>query len=241
MTLDISEKFLKEVLLKVEFHCVPKLLGESGDPSDFESVILSEFPKFSSHDGEFAEGDLYNELVINEQHSNKFWVYEKEDIKKIQLKNSSLTLSYNGEYFKSSNCLIEDSKLIINALKNISVEKTTSIKLRYINEITPKDKIENGDEWINPTLHNFNFQPENSKLIRSLNRAEYKINDFDLIFQYGQFNLNYPSTVIKNDFILDYNCFTNNLENINNVKDKVIEMNKIIGIFYNNSIGKILK
>ena len=241
MTLNISERFLKEVLLKVEFRSVPILSGENGDPSDFESVIISEFPKFSSHDEKFADIDLYNELIINEQNPNKFWVYEKENIKKIHLKYSSLTLSYNGEFFKNPTCLIEDTELIINALKNLSVEKTTAIKLRYINEIAPKNKIENWNDWINPALNNFNFQPENSKLIRSLNRAEYKINDFDLIFQYGQFNLNYPSTVIKNDFILDYNCYTANLENINDVKDKVIEMNKIIRGFYKNSIGKILK
>lgn len=241
MTLDISEKFLNEVLLKVDFHSVPKLLGENGDPSDFERVIQSEFPKFSSHDEKFAEVNMFKELVINENGPNKFWVYEKENIKKIHLKNSSLTLSYNGEFFKNPKCLIKDTELIINALKNISVEMTTTIKLRYVNEITPKVKIKNWDDWINPNLHNFKFQPENSKLIRSLNRTEYKIDDFNLIFQYGQFNLNYPSTVIKNDFILDYECFTNNLENINDIKDKVIEMNNIIHMFYNNSIGKILK
>ena len=242
MTLNISENFLKEILLIIEFRSVSELLGENGDPSDFESIISSEFPKFSCHDEEFSEINWYKELFINNQGLNKFWIYEKENIKEIHLKNSSVTLSYkDGEFFKNHNCLIDDTELIIAALKEISVEKATAIKLRYVNEIEPKDKIENWDEWINPNLHNFEFQPENSELIRSLNRAEYKINDFNLIFQYGQFNSNYPSTVIKNNFILDYDCSTNNLEDINNVKDRVIEMNKIIRMFYNNSVGKILK
>ena len=46
MTLNISERFLKEVLLKVEFRSVPILSGENGDPSDFEVLLFRNFQNF---------------------------------------------------------------------------------------------------------------------------------------------------------------------------------------------------
>ena len=85
------------------------------------------------------------------------------------------------------------------------------------------------------------FQPEDSRIIRSLNRTEYKIDDFKVIFQYGQFNLNYPSIMIKDDFILDYECLNNYSESINDVKDIVVKMDEIIHNFYSESIGSKLK
>ena len=48
--------------------------------------------------------------------------------------------------------------------------------------------------------------------------------------QYGQFNINYPSTVIRDDFVLDYSCSYNYVESINNIIDYVIRM-KLFMIF----------
>ena len=106
--------------------------------------------------------------------------------------------------------------------------------------ITPKSKIENWDKWINPKLHNFKFEPQNSKIIRSMNRADYRIDEYNLIFQYGQFNLNYPSTVVKDDFVLDYECSYNNIESIKDVKEHMLSMDEIIYKFFNESSGELL-
>lgn len=240
MTLNTDENFLREIIVRLEFHSVPKLLGENGDDSNFENIIKSEFPNINTHEQNFAEFDLNDEATIKNQGKNKIWVYEKENIKKLHLEHSSVTLSYNGELFNNPNGLFNDIDLIINALKELSVENITLIALRYINEITPKSKIENWDKWINPELHNFKFEPQNSKIIRSMNRADYRIDEYNLIFQYGQFNLNYPSTVVKDDFVLDYECSYNNIESINDVKDHVLNMDKIIHKFYNESVGELL-
>ena len=150
------------------------------------------------------------------------------------LNNSSIVLSYNGKFFNNTDDLFND-------LKEISVEKISSIKLRYVNQITPNSKIDDWENWINPKLYNLMFQPEDSRIIRSLNRTEYKIDDFKVIFQYGQFNLNYPSIMIKDDFILDYECLNNYSESINDVKDIVVKMDEIIHNFYSESIGSKLK
>ena len=47
--------------------------------------------------------------------------------------------------------------------------------------------------------------------MRALTQSEYQIRGYNLDFTYGQFNLNYPNTEIKNDFVLDYDCYTSSL------------------------------
>ena len=117
----------------------------------------------------------------------------------------------------------------------------TSISLRYINEIVPKFKIENWRDWINTELYPHNFHPKNSKITRSLTRTDYKFDDFNLIFQFGQYNLNYPSDIIQDDFILDYECFSEKSWEINDVKDMLYIMDETIYEFFIESIAKNLK
>ena len=218
------KNYLKEVILHLEFQSILELIG---DFSNFDNIVKSKFA---------------NQYFLDENPGkNKIRFYENVNINKMELKDSSLTLYYNGELFNNYESFLEDLELIIKALKALSVKMISSIHLRYVNEIAPKNKIDDWNEWINPDLHNFKFVPQNSGIIRSLNRAEYKIDEFNLIFQYGQFNLNYPSTVIKNDFILDYECLNNNPESVNDLADIVVKMDAIISDFYNESIGEILK
>ena len=145
MNSKVTEKFLREILFRLEFRSVPILIGKNGDPStNFEEIIKSEFPKVSTHEENFAEFNLDDEAILKNQGVNKIWEYEQENIKKLYLNNFSITVSYNGEFFKSPNNLFKDVDLIIDALKELSVEMVTSIKLRYVNEITPKLKLKIG-------------------------------------------------------------------------------------------------
>ena len=240
MSSKLRENFLMEIMLRLEFPSIHELIGEDGDSSIFYNIVKSEFSNNNSHEENLIESDLNDEGTIKNSEKNKVWIYKHENIKKLILENSSVTLFYTGELF-NPNDLFNDIDLIIKALKELSVENINLITLRYINEITPKSKIKNWDDWINLKLHNFEFQPKNSNIIRSLSMAEYRIDEYNLIFQYGQFNLNYPSTIIRDDFVLDYSCSYNYLESINNIKDHVINMNEIIHDFYNESIVKFNK
>ena len=230
-----NKNYLKEIIFRIDFHPVHILSGEYANPNVFEEYILDEFP------------DEPTQVLINDgensnvQNLDSIWVYQKEDYKKIQISNSYVILSYNGEYYDNKKPFLEDVERIIQALIKIGVEKSTFIGLRYINEITPVNPIKNWENWINPDLINFKFNIPESNMIRSLSKTEYKIKDYSFSFQYGQFNLNYPSSVIRDDFILDYDCFTSNVEEISELRNIYLEMNEIIYNFFIKSIGDELE
>lgn len=74
-----------------------------------------------------------------------------------------------------------------------------------------------------------------------MSKIEYSEEDFYFIFQFGQFNANYPSTVIKNNFILDYDCQLRTAENINDLRDNLKKMSSFIYKFFEDSIDDYLR
>ena len=78
--------------------------------------------------------------------------------------------------------------------------------------------------------------------MRALTQSEYQIRGYNLDFTYGQFNLNYPNTEIKNDFVLDYDCYTSSLTDIDDLIKIFEEMHDVIKLLFNDSIkNKLLK
>jgi len=225
-----ERNYLMEVSLKIEFEEKIKLNQEIAD-SNFKEILKERFPVAAFEKNLLKDGKDYG----------KMWIYQKKD-KQIQINESSIELVYNEDGYECREELIEDSKLIYEALKRSRIEEAKYIRLRFINEIRPKsEKIENLEEWINPNLINFNFNCGESKIIRGMSRYEYKIeDDFYLNFQFGQFNENYPLPYIHDNFILDYETYIRYADT-RYLDEYVMRMHKIINEFFQESIGNGLK
>lgn len=234
--------FLKEVIFRIDFHPISELMGEKGTPETIQEFITKSFPQLETHEQNNVTFVPDNQEIFKEASidKNKIWEYKQNDEKKLELTPSSLVLVYNGEYYSSHKEILNDMSLILDGLKACSVKSTSALGLRYINEIIPKEK-KDWNKWIDPNLHNFNAVLQEDGLIRSISKIEYKIDDYFLSFQFGQFNLNYPSTTIKDDFVLDYDCYTHSVDDINNLEDNFKNMNKIIRDFFEKSICEDLR
>lgn len=87
--------------------------------------------------------------------------------------------------------------------------------LRYINSISRQiegqyDNIFQWDDYINKTLTNLtNFIEDKHNLIRAINIAEMKYDDYSVRFQYGFPNPDYPANIAKKSFLLDYDAYCN--------------------------------
>jgi len=108
--------------------------------------------------------------------------------------------------------------------------------LRYVNEI----KIKKGHpfEWkdlINPSLtaNIDKFLDNKSELSRAMSQLIINKGYYNITFSYGMFNSEYPSKISRKEFILDYDCYTFEIENNN-------EINKELDIF-NNEINKLFE
>ena len=238
--LEFKNHYLQEIIFKVDFRNIGELLGRGANPDKFVNIIKSEFPKSKAiAQQNNVEISVENPEIENIEQNN-MWAYTTDDDSKfIELSMNHIAISYDGTKYKSQG-LIEDIKLIIDALKEYGVHTVNKCGLRYINEIAPENEVSNWDDWINPKLHNFNPINTELKLMRALTQSEYQIRGYNLDFTYGQFNLNYPNTEIKNDFVLDYDCYTSSLTDCDKLIEIFEEMHDIIKLLFKDSIGKEL-
>ena len=238
---DFKKNYLQEIIFKVDFRNISDLIGTDANPDKFVNIIKKEFNKSKGiAQQNKVELSVENPEIENIEQNN-IWAYTtKDESKFIELSMNHIAISYDGTKYKTHKELINDIELIIEVLKEYGVPTVNKIGLRYINEISPKIEISNWDKWINPKLHNFNPINTNLELMRALTQSEYQINGYNLDFTYGQFNLNYPNTEINNDFVLDYDCYTSSLTEIEDLIKIFKEMHNIIKLLFMDSIEEYL-
>ena len=118
---------------------------------------------------------------------------------------------------------------LVDALKQYKIPQIESIGLRYINQIKVDEK-NNSGRYFNPNLHLINDAFDEKELVQSINKTNLEIQDYEFIFQFGQFNPDYPNISSKKDFILDYDCILVDREPFENI---FINLNKMHEIIYN--------
>ena len=139
------------------------------------------------------------------------------------------------KYFKK---LIED---VLNILDFKG--KSKRLGLRDINQIT----IDEGDPfdwkgWININLINgFDFVDKKDSLARTIGIISYNFNDFVMKFQYGMYNSEFPNTISKREFVLDYDCSTKESRDMIETLDLFDKMHELVEEKFYNSIDIELK
>ena len=202
-----SKNFLNEVIFQIKY---PPIL----DLYQNKKITM----KLDSATGKPIESNTDDEFYI--------WTFYNFNGKHVELNAKQLTLSYNGELYDNFNSFLEDINLIISSLENYSVKKATSIGLRYINQIKIED-FNNLNEYINPKLH-ITDSIFDEDIIQSLSRIDLKIKDYNLGFQYGQFNPEFPNVGSKKDYILDFDCIYKGNTDLKDICEVSKEMNDII-------------
>ena len=144
------------------------------------------------------------------------------------MNGKELTLTYSGEIYQDFEGFISDVQLILKGLIKYPINRINSIGLRYVNQIKINENSLN--QYINENLHLINKGFNQEDVIQSISRTELKIDDYNLAFQYGQFNPEYPNLTSSKEFILDYDCILNNEENIENI---IFNLNKMHDIIHN--------
>lgn len=131
-------------------------------------------------------------------------------------------------------------KLIFETLADLyPIKIINRVGLRYINQI----KIESGDpiDWnglIHPSLFSVQreFISRENGLLRSMHYLELKEEGYNLKFQFGLFNSEYPNPISRKEFVLDYDCSTNEEIDISRIFVKANEFNKKIHEWFEKSI-----
>ncbi len=227
-----SKNYLNEVIFQIRFQPLLQLVtNEKNAVVDFQNKVIDDFPGLK-----FEQGGKSNAGLSNKEYLT--WVFTNISGKYIRLNGEELILGYSGEAYSSFDDFLKDVKLSLDALKQYKIPQIESIGLRYINQIKVDGK-NNYERYINQHLISDAF--DEKELVQSLNKTNLEIQGYEFVFQFGQFNPDYPNITSKKDFILDYDCILVDREPFENIFGNLNKMHEIIRNRFENDIEEGLR
>jgi uncharacterized protein (TIGR04255 family) len=240
---EYETNFIKTVVFRIDFSPIMKLTTEI--PVDFQDKIRDELPKFKEEKIyefiNFLSKDPNTDEPIHIQ-DKKIWpqfvFLSKEELKKVSLVYNYLAIEFieYSTYNDFSKCIEKIYSIFRETYKTLDI---TRLGLRYINNIEIKEG--NPLDWenlINPilthTINEFSDKEDNifkNDISRSLSQITFKKDEYSLGFRYGIYNSAFPSKIAKKEFILDFDCYTQDV-NEQNVIELTRSFNEIIRNFF---------
>ena len=238
--------YLNEVIFRINFANIPKLYENNKEAAkDFHEKISKEFPNLIiKRNHEFNIGidvDAGKPPKIT-QEGTYIWVFENRlHNKSVELTSKSLILHYKKGAYTHFRDFLEDVILLIDAIKGYDPKDISFLGLRYINQIDGKT-IPELKERIEPKYFSSYVMDldEEEEFIQIMNKVSIKKREYILNFQYGLFNAAYPNPNFDKDFILDLDCITKKVKEIDEVADELKQMNRFIWFKYDNAITEVL-
>ena len=239
--------YLNEVIFRINFSNIPILSENNKEVAkDFHEKISKEFPNILIKRNQAFNIDIdvgTGKPTQITHDGSLLWIYKnRKHDKSVELTSNSLILHYEKESYTHFRYFLDDIILLITALKGYDPKDLSFLGLRYINQIDGKTISELKDcispKYFNEYIMNLD---ENEEFIQVLNRLSIKKDDYILNFQYGLFNAAYPNPNFDKDFILDFDCTTKKVKEIDEVVDALKEMNKHIQSKFEESITDALR
>lgn len=207
-----KKNFLKRVILRIDFEDVGltkiknylEKIKPTFEKSERKLGFEAEF-RLSFADGKPAPQQIGNEVTL--------WGLSNEDgTKKAEISSKSFWIEYYA--YKDSNELMSDVKAVMNTfIEDFEVKVVNRVGLRYLNLIVPPDgaKPTQWGKYINPKLlAGIDFADEQSiALSRYTGQLIRHTDTFDLQFNYGILNPDYPNEIARKEFALDLDCYAN--------------------------------
>lgn len=241
-----KKNFITNVIFRIDF---PKILNltEQKPPSKLQEIISEKFPILDeSIRSEIKTKIMKNSTFDIKGTSKKSWNFSnREKTKKVSIDPEFLIIEYLKyenftEFFKTIKFIFE------NFINLYNIRLINRLGLRYINQI----KLEMGNplNWnnlIDASLFSVskNFVKTNyrNNISRSMHFLGINEEEYNLIFQFGMHNSEYPSPMNRKEFILDYDCMSKEEIDVIEVLNKVEKFNKIIYEWFESSIMNKLR
>ena len=168
----------------------------------------------------------------------KEWTFHGKDHDKfVTLIEDAYFVKYTT--FKSFEILLSEFISGLSKIFDINTDiQARRLGLRYINNL----KINIGDpldweELINPSLiQTLKFSNNKSRISRAFNVLEFSYEDFNLRFQFGNFNPDFPARIIQKQFILDFDTYFEGIQSLNDITNNLDKFHHEIQIMFESSI-----
>ncbi len=238
-----EKNHLSQVIFRVDFPTISEF--NTTKLKEFQKLINTEFPILQEQKTpriNFGLGE--NQNFEAKGIGNLVWIFvSRDNTVKASIENNNLTLELTK--YISFEELFPKIELIVNSLFKIFPETiSTRLGLRYINEINLDE--DNPYDWSNYINENLIrgisfFDTTTSPLSKYISLLQVKEENFDLTFKFGIPNSFFPGKIIKKEFVLDYDCYTTDTLEKENILVKVKEFNEKITSLFELSIEQGLR
>jgi len=238
--------FLENVIFRIDYSPILRMIKET--PADFQTQIKGKFPRLREETivelsrnftkKSDAESQDYKETQIR-----PLWrFFSKAQTQKVELPCNNLVVEfYKYSHFEEFRDSVEYvCRSFSEIYQSVDLKR---LGLRYINHIV----LEKGNpfDWknlVNPSLTHFvdNFFDDKKDLAKALSRTTINKEDFGMNFLWGWHNTEFPSKIARREFILDYDCYTNDVEE-QNVVNLIEKFHDQIHSYFEESIGDDLR
>ena len=220
--------FLKQVILRLDF--IGEINRSQQVLDDIKRAVLDVLPEFEARDLVSVEMTVDQvQKTTKEKRFKSFFLHNNST-------NNSLVLEPNAIIIdlKKYNNYEELKELVQKVIQNLREQppsiKISRIGLRYINQII----IDEGDpfDWTElikkPLICSLDFIEERNELSRSVGVIEFNKSDYNVKFQYGWFNSEFPNPIAKKEFLLDYDCYSKNETDLSSIFSCIDELHQEI-------------
>jgi uncharacterized protein (TIGR04255 family) len=216
-----KNNFLQEVIARIDLVSpISILINEL--PKEISTEALSNFPIDEPKKG-FTQQVVFSpsKLITNKQEFTEWNFYGRDRKKMLRISPDSFFISYNKyETFDKLRAEFDSFK---NCFFNLFKEAQPSrLGLRYINQID----LTNGNpfdwhDFLDSNLLNLlNYKVDGAKPSRIFHNYEVVFPDeYNLRFNFGLHNPDYPSPLRKRIFTLDYDAYYKGLMEPKNITD----------------------
>lgn len=222
-----QKNYLTQVIARIDFGAIPAL-SSSGPPAAITKVLKKGFPypeqkKLMMRSIRFGFGEGKTEQEAAEDIYQWFYYSENRD-KTVHITGDCMYVEYKK--YKSFDTLNSDFLMILDAIyKAFPDLQVTRMGLRYVDNIEmPTEK--NPTDWsayLDPRLLSiFDIADDASTISRAFQILEFNYGTYNMRFQYGMHNADYPAPIRKKVFTLDYDAYCQSLLERQEIADNLV-------------------
>jgi len=235
-----EKPFLKSVIFRIDLAQPFRQSEELA--ADFHKIIKEKFQNKEEIIGTHFEatlgtGEKDKNIVRQRAVTNyKFSDADGNHILLLEFEPPNLNLLFNA--YKNSDELKEFVDLISTAANKVYGDIIIKrVGLRYINNIVLSGDAFQWAPFIDSHLISIlDFPPEKRSISRGLGRIELVKDSYSVLFQFGMFNPEFPNPIARKEFILDYDCYTNEERSIADVSKTVMALHEEVKRLFESSI-----
>lgn len=233
-----GKNFLTNVIVRLDFPN-PINVNESLPP-DLSKAILELFPisepkNIIEQTVKFTGGKIESEKI---KKGIQWIFFGKSREKELVITPVSFSIKYK-KYESYCSLKSDFIPIVENILTSFPDIQFTRFGLRYINEITLLSQNDplNWTEYLSEKLlSSFKIVDEKSTIARCINNLVLNKGDMILNFRYGMHNPDMPAIIKKKIFILDYDAYNTNPQDISEIRDDLDKFHDIIIDLFENQI-----